>query len=370
MSRLIAIVASLTLVASALAGPDSLTIGVCGGMTGPAAAYGISVRRGAELAARQLSEGGGVRGLPVRLVIVDDENRETLTSERMTALTYDDECVAVLGTTDSGCTHVASRLALKSRIPLIMTVATDPSLTRLGNDWVFRNLADDRIQGRRLVEFITGNRGLRRIFVAHVDTRYGRGGAAVIELAARKAGAAVLRRTPFQTGQRDFGPLVAEIRASGADAVVVWGLYAEGAELVKQLRSGLVALPVFGPDGLTSPAFLELAGSAAEGAVLTYPFDDQATADPVVASFVTAYTAQWGSAPDSFAAHAFDAVHLVAEAARRAGPDRAGIRDELSRLRDFHGVTGVFSFDATGNSTLPVHLAVVQGGRFVLLRQN
>lgn len=370
MSRLIAIVASLTLAASALAQPTTLTIGVCGGLTGPAAAYGVSVRRGAELAARQLTEEGGVRGLPVRLVVVDDENRETLTSERVAALTYDDECAAILGTTDSGCTHVAARLALKSHVPLVMTVATDPSLTRLGNAWVFRNLADDRIQGRRLVEFIAGNRGLRRIFVAHVDTRYGRGGAAVIELAARSAGAAVLRRSAFQSGQRDFGPLVAEIRSSGADAIVIWGLYAEGAELLKQLRAGGVGLPVFGPDGLTSPAFLELAGTAAEGAVLTYPFDDTAASDPVVASFVAAYRAQWGSVPDSFAAHAFDAVHLVAEAARRAGPDRTAIRDELARIRDFHGVTGVFSFDATGNSTLPVHLAVVQGGRFVLLRQN
>jgi len=356
-------------VGQAAAQPTELKIGFCGALSGRAQAYGRSVKQGTELAVQRINAAGGIRGLSLVLVALDDEQTETVTSERVTALVYTHQCQAIIGTTDSGCTHVAARICLKAKVPLLATVATDPTLTRLANPYVFRNLADDLIQGRALVDYLARQRNLRRFAIAHVNTRYGRGGARVVETAARLLNSPVVKRWSFETGQTDFNAIVAELRSLRPDGLVIWGLYAEGAALTRAIRDGGLTVPIFGPDGLAAAAFIAQAGVAADRVVVTYPFDPGRTDDPLVADFVRAFTDAYGTPPDSFAAHAYDAVYQIAEAARSTGLDGPAIRDGLARMRDFHGVTGVFSFDASGNSTLPVFLAVVENGVFKVLRQ-
>ncbi len=352
---------------SLFAQQTDIAIGTCGALTGRAAAYGLSVKQGAELAVQRINAAGGVRGMTLTLTSVDDQQDETITSEKITSLIYDSNVKAIIGTTDSGCTHVAARIALKSRLALLATVATDPTLTRLNNPYVFRNLADDRIQGRTLVDYIINKRRLNRVVIAHVNTRYGRGGAAVVETAARLQGSPIMKRLSFETGQTNFSKITNELRNLRPSALIIWGLYAEGSALTRAVRQSSPDIKIFGPDGLASPAYIEQAGQSTEGVVVTYPFNPDRKDDPLVTDFVKAFQDKFGKEPDSFAAHAYDAVYQIAEAARLAGPDRKGIRDGLARMASFHGVTGVFTFDPSGNSTLPVFLANITSGQFKVM---
>ena len=359
----------LVFTGKSLAQRQDIAIGTCGALSGRAAAYGLSVKQGAQLAVERINAAGGVEGKNLTLTSLDDLQDETVTSEKITSLIYDSNVLAIIGTTDSGCTHVAARIALKARLPLIATVATDPTLTRLNNPYVYRNLADDRIQGRTIVDYIVKKRQLRRIVIAHVNTRYGRGGAAVVETAARLQGEPLLKRLSFETGQNDFSQIIRELSDLRPNALIIWGLYAEGAALTKAVRQRMPNLSIFGPDGLASPAYIEQAGNASDGVVVTYPFNPDRLSDPVVSDFVSAFKSSFGKEPDSFAAHAYDAVYQIAEAVRVGGPTRLGIRDGLARMSAFHGVTGVFTFDPSGNSTLPVFLAEVRNQRFKVLGQ-
>ena len=55
----------------------------------------------------------------------------------------------------------------------------------------------------------------------------------------------------------------------------------------------------------------------------------------------------------------------VVDAVRRTGLNRARIRDELTGLRSFDGVTGSMKLDVTSNNVSPLFLAEVRDGRFV-----
>jgi len=350
--------------------PVNITIGTCGALTGSASAYGESVVEGAILAVEELNK-KGLRGLNAtfKLISKDDEQTEVITSEEFTSLVYDENCLAVIGTTDSGCTHVAARTALKSKTPLIATVATDPSLSRLGNPYLFRNLADDLIQGFKLVEHIVNVKGHRNICILHINTRYGKGGAKVVLDSSQRLNARITMVEKYDRDQKEFKALVEKVKRDRHDAMVIWGLYSEAAALVKELKAAGVNSPIFAPDGLATPAFIALAGDAANGVTVTWPFDSEMKAtDPVVKSFVELYTREFGKEPDSFAAHAYDAVYLIAEAVVYGGPTREGVRRGLVFNKNFHGVSGVFSFDETGNSTLPVELAIIEKGKFNMIR--
>ena len=65
-----------------------------------------------------------------------------------------------------------------------------------------------------------------------------------------------------------------------------------------------------------------------------------------------AFRAKFGREPNSFAALAYDATMVVAQAIERAGPDRAGIRDNLASLSErnaYQGVTGQIAFQHNGD---------------------
>lgn len=85
--------------------------------------------------------------------------------------------------------------------------------------------------------------------------------------------------------------------------------------------------------------------------------------------------ASGGELPDHRAAGAYDAVYLIADAIRDAGPDRRRIRDALAdigyRRPAYEGVTGRIAFDDGGDVANKVVLVgVVRGGRIVLARRR
>src|SRR5690606_42018840 len=94
----------------------------------------------------------------------------------------------------------------------------------------------------------------------------GRGGGVAAARAAPAAGTETI-----QVGATDFGPAVTAVNASGADAVYFAGYYAEAGALVSQLRSGGYDGLFMSGDGTLDPGFVEAAGAAADGAVLTCP---------------------------------------------------------------------------------------------------
>src|SRR5690606_36157067 len=90
---------------------------------------------------------------------------------------------------------------------------------------------------------------------------------------------------------------------------------------------------------------------------------------PKVREFVTRYNERFGSDPDQFAAQAFDGLFLFAEAVRIAGSttDRLAFRDALASIKDYDGVTGVFSFDDKGEPSMKANILQVQEGVYVEL---
>ena len=62
----------MSLLAASARGQD-FTIAVAGPMTGPVATIGEQMKRGAEAAAAQMDEAGGVAGHKIKIVLMDDQ---------------------------------------------------------------------------------------------------------------------------------------------------------------------------------------------------------------------------------------------------------------------------------------------------------
>ncbi len=103
-----------------------------------------------------------------------------------------------------------------------------------------------------------------------------------------------------------------------------------------------------------------------EGLIVATPwFGDKP--DPKVKAFVQKYEKTFGKKPDQFAAQAYDALYIMAEALKKAGKaDRDKLRDALAGIRNFNGVLGKFSFDAERDVVMEPNVLVIKGGKFQL----
>ena len=84
--------------------------------------------------------------------------------------------------------------------------------------------------------------------------------------------------------------------------------------------------------------------------------------------FASAFASRYHEDPDIYAAHAYDAVHLLALAMSKAGPDAAGIQGALLAVRNYPGAAGSTTFDANGDVIQPYQICIVEKGRAVPLK--
>ena len=139
-----------------------------------------------------------------------------------------------------------------------------------------------------------------------------------------------------------------------------------------------LTMPFYQSHGVASKEFIKLVGAAGEGIRLpasALAVSEQLAANdpqrPVVLAFQKAYADTYKADASTFAGYAYDALHMVAEAAKRAGgTDKAKIRDELEKTKGFVGTTGIFTMTPAnhmGLSMTSFHMVEIKNGDWKLL---
>ena len=170
----------------------------------------------------------------------------------------------------------------------------------------------------------------------------------------------------FQKGQSDYNAQLTKIKDLKPDLILSSALYNEGAVIMDQARKMGITVPFVGGNGFNSPKVIEIAGDASEGLIVATPWF-AAKEDPKVQEFVKNYEAEYGIAPDQFAAQAYDALYIMAEGLKNAGEaDRDALRDAIAEIKDLEGILGKFSFDKDGDIVMEPTVVTIKDGKFQL----
>ena len=331
---------------------------------------GRAILDGVTLALEQANAGGGfAQGVPFELVVRNDAATWGDSSNTLADLAWRERVWAVIGSVDGASTHVALRVALKAEVMMVNTACTDQTLTETAIPWIVRNYPDDRQHGYRLAHEVFGRRGLERVALLRSNDKYGRMGVKEFSDAARRMGHPIVVEQRFPPGDPDVEDQLARIREANVDGIVLWGDPGDLGRIAARIRELSFEQPLFGPERLQSPRFLAAAGAAAEGVTITSPLDPGRD-DPVWLEFVERFQQRFGRAPDSFAAASFDGAQLLIRAARRAGANRARIRDELFTVTEYPGLMGPVRLDASFTQVGGLHVLQVRDGRFVRLPER
>ncbi|HEX4824560.1 MAG TPA: ABC transporter substrate-binding protein [Candidatus Polarisedimenticolaceae bacterium] len=355
----------LAVLLASLAGcGEPARIGAIVSRSGAAAAYGEQVRRGFDLAVGEINADGGVRGRQLELLYRDDATNPDVGLSALRDLVDHEHARIVLGAVSSSVTLQLAPYCERRQVLLLSPSASAPQITSAG-DFVFRTYPSDVFEAASMADFAR-DLGLDRVAVLAVDTDDGASLASVFGERFRASGGGVVAVLTFPEGdQAAIRDAVEALSGLNPRGVYVPALTSDLATVLTLLRSGKSHPIVLGTSTVT-PDLVRLAGPASDNLVFPMPSFDPDADDPTVRAFVSAYRTRYGTPPDVYAAHAYDAVRVLATAVERAGSwEVVDVRDALLSIDHYEGVTGHMAFDRNGDIVQYPRLYVARGGRFL-----
>ena len=355
---LIAGAGALALAGTAAA--ESIKIGFHAPLTGFAAADGESAVLGAKLAVEQINAKGGVDGKMLELVIYDDQATPKNSVPIANKLIGDDKIRIAISGSYSGATRAAAGVFQDAKIPYIAAYAVHPSITKAG-DYVFRTSFMGEVQGRAGAKLIGDILNKKRVVLITLKNDFGKSLARGFKATADAYGIKIVNEYQYSIKDRQFGPIVAKVKADKPEAIYATGYFFTAGPLVRQLRAAGITATVIGQEGYDSEKFIKIAGEAAEGVLITTSLNRDSNR-AVTLDFIDAFEKMAGYKADMVAATTHTAVYVAAAALRRAGKiEPAAIRAALAATK-IDVSTGTITFNELGEVEKDVQVQVVKGG--------
>jgi ABC-type branched-subunit amino acid transport system substrate-binding protein len=347
---------------------DEVRIGFLGPIENhPEQELGKMMLAGAQLAIDEANAAGGYGGKPFKLMLHNDQAVWGASSNEIVKMAYDEKVWAMLGSISGDSTHIALRVTLKAEVPIVNSAATDPTIPETIIPWYLTTIQDDRIQSYTLARRIYTDLGLQRVALLRVNSRYGRFGVLKFKDVSRRLGHPVVIEQKWMPGDTDYRRQLRIINESRADGIVIWGDAKEAGLALKQMRAMGMKQRVFGSYRTIGADLFEFAGPAADDFEAVYPFDPTRD-DPQWVAFKERFRKRFDKEPEAFASLGYDTMNILLQATCKAGLNRGRIRDALTGLERYKGVTGDMMFDPNCKNIVPMYLATVHGGKIAYLR--
>lgn len=302
---------------SSTSGTESaIRIGGIGPVTGGAAAYGMAVKNGAQIAVDEINAKGDIK---LELNFQDDENDAEKSVSAYNTL-KDWKMHMLLGTVTTTPCLAISPETYSDRIFQITPSASSPQVIE-GHDNVFQVCFSDPNQGTASAQYIAEKALATKIGIIYRnDDAYSTGIFESFKAEAEKLGLDIVSVTTFTNDTAsDFSVQINDAKSKGADLLFLPIYYEPASLILAQAKSADFVPLFFGVDGMDGILSLEnFDKSLAEGVILLTPFSADSE-DAATKSFVEKYQSAHGEIPNQFAADAYDAVYAIAEAVKKSG---------------------------------------------------
>lgn len=366
MKKLMIILLGVFVLSLALGGTgqaaEKIKIGFHAPLTGFAASDGKSSSEGAKLAVEQVNGAGGINGKMLELVIYDDQAKATQAIPIANKLIGQDKVTVAVSGSYSSPTRSAAGVFQEAKIPYVSAYAIHPDITRAGN-YVFRTSFLGGIQGRAGAKLVGETLGKKRVVMITLQNDFGKSLAAGFKSMAGNFGIKIVNEYQYSIKDRQFGSIVAKVKADKPEAIYASGYYFTAGPLVSQLRGAGITVPIIGQEGYDSQKFIEIAGKASEGVIITTSLDRDSDV-PETKNFIEAFEKKAGFKVDMVAASSHTAVMVVADALKRCGStDPRAIRDAIAKTH-LKVSTGTIKFNELGEVMKAVQNQVVRDGNW------
>lgn len=355
------VLATLGLALLSNAALADVKVGITVPLTGFAAADGKSALDGARLAVAQANAKGGIKGEKIDLVIYDDQASPKEAVPAATKLVEKDKVVAAVSGSYSGSTRAAASVFQNAQVPYAVAYAIHPDITRTG-DFMFRVSAMGEVQGRAGAKLVN-DLGKKKVALINIKNDFGQSLAAGFKEAAPKFGLTILGEHEYSLQDRQFGALIANVKSQNPEVIYASGYFYTAGPLVNQLRAAGITATIIGQEGYDSDKFMEIAGPASEGVLVTTSLDRD-SANPATKTFLADYKAAYATGADMVAAATYTATQVVIDGLNKTGgKGGAALRDAMA-AGTYDSPIGKLSFNDLHEVKKDIQVQIVKDKAF------
>lgn len=361
------ILCCLSVLLLACSSKEPVKIGFLGGMSGRVADLGVAGRNGAMLAIEQRNASGGILGRPVTLIVRDDEQNPEVAQKAVADL-LSQKIELIIGPMTSSIAMAVLDEVNASKSILLSPTVTTTELT--GKDDNFMRVTGDtgsyatkvaryQVQkfGRRTVAVIydQNNRSYTESWFRDFRREFERQGGSVGTV-----------QTYGSSPSTSFNQLAQVLLKDKPQLILVISNAIDAALICQHIRKLDAAVPIEMAEWASTERFIELAGAAAEG-IMVSQFVNRNDRSERYQTFLKQYRERFGGQEPGFAGLAgYDAALAAMEAygARKQGES---LKQAIIRLNSFQGGQLRYQIDRFGDANRETTVTIVRNGTYQTL---
>ncbi|MGH1460782.1 MAG: DctP family TRAP transporter solute-binding subunit [Neptuniibacter sp.] len=310
---------------------------------------GLAIKRGAQLAIREINSNGGLLGRPLQLIARDHKITPNTGLDNMKYFTEHPDVIAVVGGKHSVVIAEEMDLVQKAQIPYLIPWATSHKITKQSStqNSIFRISANDQLASHFIARYALNNKNCQSPALVVENTIWGRGN--LQNMKAYLASQSVVPSVEmiFNRGQKSYLTELKSLISTQVDCVILAADVHEGNIIIPELFGLKKELPIVSHWGILGGNFAKNNHSILNELDLSFfqTFLFNESDRPQAHNLEEMYRAQYGlsNEDDIYSQHAvaqaYDLIHLLAKAATQAmSVKRADIQVALENLPSHDGV--------------------------------
>ncbi|MBN2256180.1 MAG: penicillin-binding protein activator [Deltaproteobacteria bacterium] len=295
----------------------------------------------------------------------------------------DHRVMGIVGPMGSAVATAAAREAQKLGVP-IMTITQREGITSLG-DYVFRHFLTADMQMKALMRYAVENLGMKRFAILYPDDHYGAQMAHLFWDEVLAAEGEIRGVERYDTNKTDFSDEIKALTGLAYvdedegkeepqpivdfDALFIPDSYTRLSMIAPQLAFyNVTGIQLLGTNALNTSDRPEGENEYIDGTVFVDSFFLNSYY-PVVRDFIDRFYVACGREPTDLEALVYDAARIMVTALT---DPRVEVRDDLQAIlrdmKDYHGVTGVTSFQSGGDVEKSLSVLMLRNNNIVQVK--
>ncbi|MCL2444061.1 MAG: branched-chain amino acid ABC transporter substrate-binding protein [Treponema sp.] len=320
----------------------NIKIGVLVPISGSEAYFGNDMYNSFALAVDHVNARGGVLdGRMLELLAPADDGCDALMAAKAATMITSQNPHFVVGGYCSGATIPALQEFYDKDLVMLVSAANSTRITDLRLNQTFMINSPGTHQVDSLI-LLLNSLGVKRVATIHQGDDYTQNLSDICHAKLPGAGFEMVFTGVMEKGAPDISAIVTAIRNSRAEFVYWCGYFADGGNVIRQLRQGGYTGYICAGDGSSSVELITACGPAGEGVFVTSPPNVEFSAGG--GDFLAAYRAKYNLEPGAYATLCYDTIMLLADAIEQAGTtETAAVRDKIQNA-NYQGLSGLISF--------------------------
>jgi len=319
----------------------------------------LEILRGVAQAQNELNQSGGVSGIPLKVLIANDDNNPDIASQIANALAKNSEVLGVIGHFGSDTTLAASKVYQQNQLVAISPTSTSVQLSGVGSN-IFRTVPSDRFAANALSRYmLTKLQKKKAAIFFNSASSYSKSLKNEFTTAVYADGGQIVSEFDLTNPNFNAADSVKDAIAQGAEVIMLASNSATIDQALQVVQVNAKRLPLLAGDGAYTAKILQIGGAGATNMVLAIPW--HILADPQ-SNFPQTSKQLWYAEVSWRTALAYDAARALI-AGLRLNPTRSGIQQALS-ASDFSatGASGAIRFLPSGDRNRAVQLVTIKPG--------